>query len=64
MHPLAAFPTVPATITKGLDLAHCASDDISVESEEEWSDTWHVAGLPEAAEQLSCISEALSNKVC
>lgn len=61
MHPLAAFPTVPPTITQGLDLAHSASDDISAKSEEEWSNDWHVAGL---AEQASCISGALSNKVC
>jgi len=53
MHPLAAFPTVPPTLTQDLN---ANSDDSGAKSEEEWLNDGHFAGL--AKGPPSCISEA------
>ena len=54
-HPLAAFPTVPPTLSQDIDNAN--GDDSGVESEDGWYDDGHSAGPTH-------ISEALANEVC
>ena len=54
MHPLAAFPTVPPTMSQDIDNAN--GDNSGVESEDGWLDDGHLGPAH--------ISAALANEVC